>query len=135
MPKKTKYPSTPAIDNLSASRQWKMQLRANLAGMCGICLKNKLSENYPKSRRCDECRGKMMNRVREKTGCKNPQPYRLRPRCDEILNEVKNTPISTFQNKEELEEMAKRLGCPVVFLNYLRRQKLGVKLKRGRPKK
>jgi len=119
---------------MPVSRQRKMQLRANLAGMCGSCMKNELSKHYPKSNRCDPCRAKLLLAIRKNKNIKCPQPHRQRPRCDEILAEVKNAPPSIFHDKDELEKLAKKLECPVGFLNYLRRQKLGIKFKIGRPK-
>lgn len=132
MPKNTQYPSTPEINNKPVSRQRKLQLRANLAGKCGICLVNPLSELYHKSNRCDECRMKDLVR-RGKS--KNPQPYRLRPRCYEILEVVKNTPLDKLKDRKQLALLAKELKCPVGYINFLRRRKLGVKFNRGRPRK
>lgn len=66
---------------------------------------------------------------------KNPQPYRLRPRCYEILEVVKNTPLDKLKDRKQLALLAKELKCPVGYINFLRRRKLGVKFNRGRPRK
>ena len=132
---KTKYPTTEEIEAKDVSRQRRLQLRANHAGLCASCLKNSVSEYYPKSGRCEPCRLKNLVCKRKINKCQKPQPYRMRPRCDEILAVVKSTPLDQLKDKKQLAELAKELKCPAGYIDYLRRQKLGVKFNRGRPKK
>ena len=135
MPKTTKYPSTPEIDAMKVSRQRKLQLRAVLAGACSSCMSNPLSELYPKSNRCDPCRDKIIKADRKRICCKKPQPHRTRPRCDEILEAVKKMPLEAFKDAKQMKAIAKELKCPVGFITRLRRNKLGITFKRGRPRK
>lgn len=135
MSKLSKFPSTPEIDAMKVSRQRKIQLRAVLAGVCGTCFTNPLSPHYPTSGRCEECREKFITYVRGRTKCKTPQPHRMRPRCDEILAEIKDLPPEAFSNKGKIEAIAAKLDCPPGYIVYLRSKKLGIKFKRGRPRK
>lgn len=133
MPRKSHYPSTPEIDAMNVSRQRKLQLRAKHAGICSNCFKAPSSPGYA-SGLCVNCLEKFRNYMRKKQSCKNPQPHTMYPKNEIIYKAVSDEPIDTFRCKQKTQEMADKLQCPVAYINYIRRARLGIKLQRGRPK-